>query len=372
MARPLAPLWMTAPSRFATLKRPAAWWGLALLAILLAASLSAIASPGPPPVSHNPAHRADDEADVVLYESIVAGVRGGGEYYAVTAQALRTGNYPLKPFVTFRLPTLALLQAALPHGATIALLYALAAGVVLAWFVRLRPALARPPPILIALGLLAGGMVAFVQPDLASFHEVWAGLLIALSLALRRRERWVEAVAVGMMAMLIRETAGLYVGIMTVLAFAGGHRREALGWFATIAIFAVVIAFHAHAVAQVVHKIDPASPGWAGMLGFGFFVKTMTLSTALNLAPQWLAALLLGLALFGWSAWNDALALRALAVFAGYAVLLSLFGRTDTFYWGLMVAPTILVGLAFVPDGLRDLVAAALDKRRIIVTRLTR
>ena len=372
MARPHAPLWLTAPSRFATLKRPAAWWALALLAILLAGSLTALASPGPPPVSHDPKQRADDEADVVLYESIVAGVRGGGEYYTVTAQALRTGNYPLKPFVTFRLPTLALLQAALPHEVTIALLYALAVGVMLAWFVRLRPALARPPPILIGLGLLAGGMVAFVQPELASFHEVWAGLLIALSLALRRRERWVEAVAVGMMAMLIRETAGVYVGIMAVLALAGGHRREALGWFATIAVFAVVIAFHAHAVAQVVHKIDPASPGWVGMLGFGFFVKTMTLSTALNLAPPWLAALLLGLALFGWSAWNDALALRALAVFAGYGALLALFGRTDTFYWGLMVAPTILIGLVFVPDGLRDLLAAALDKRRIIVTRLTR
>ncbi|MEP7006737.1 MAG: hypothetical protein ABI810_12200, partial [Sphingomonas bacterium] len=237
MARPLAPFWLTTPSRFATLKRPAACWALALLIILLAVSL---ASPAPSPVSHGPVHHADDETDVVLYESIVAGVRGGGEYYAVTAQALRIGNYPLKPFVTFRLPTLALLQAALPHEVTIALLYALAAGVTLAWFVRLRPALARPPPILLALGLLAGGMVVFVQPELANFHEIWAGLLIALSLALRRPERWIEAVAVGMMAMLIRETAALYVGIMAMLALAGGHRREALGWFATIAVFAVV------------------------------------------------------------------------------------------------------------------------------------
>ncbi len=55
-----------------------------------------------------------------------------------------------------------------------------------------------------------------------------------------------------------------------------------------------------------------------------------------------------------------------------YAVLLSLFGRTDTFYWGLMIAPTILIGLAFVPDALRDLIAAALDRRRIIVTRMVR
>lgn len=372
MPRTLAPLWLSAPGRFAALKRPTARWALLLLAILLAASLTALASPGPPPVSHDPAQRANDQADVVLYESIVAGVRGGGDYYSVTAEALRAGDYPLRPFVTFRLPTLALVQAALPARMTIGLLYVLAVGVVLAWFIRLRPAFARPPPLAIALVLLAGGMVAFVQPELAAFHEVWAGLLIALSLALRRPERWVEAVAVGMIAMLIRETAALYVGIMAVLAFVEGRRREALGWGAAIAAFAVVVALHAHAVGQVVHTTDPASPGWSGMLGFGFFVKTMTLSTALNLAPAWLAALLVGLALFGWSVWNDALALRALTIFAFYAALLGLFGRTDTFYWGLMIAPTILIGLAFVPDGVRDLVAAALDRRRIIVTRLTR
>ena len=32
----------------------------------------------------------------------------------------------------------------------------------------------------------------------------------------------------------------------------------------------------------------------------------------------------------------------------------------------------LLVGLAFAPDGLRDLVARARDRRRIIVTRLVR
>ena len=372
MARPQTPLWLTAPTRFAPLKRSVARIALALLAILLVASLSALVTPGPPPVSHDPAQRADDEADVVLYETIVAGVRGGGDYYAVTAQALRTGNYPLRPFVTFRLPTLATLQAAMPPIGTVILLYVLAATVMLAWFVRLRPAFARAPPLAIALVLLAGGMMAFVQPELASFHEIWAGLLIALSLALRRRDRWIEAVAFGLIAMLIRETAALYVGIMLVLAFAEGRRREAIGWGVALLALAVVVGFHAHAVSLVVRPIDPTSPGWAGMLGFGFFVKTMSLSTALNLAPAWLAALLVAFALFGWAGWNDGLALRAVATFAAYALLLSLFGRTDTFYWGLMIAPTILVGLAFVPDALRDLIAAALDKRRIIVTRMVR
>ncbi|MEG3125613.1 hypothetical protein [Sphingomonas sp. GB1N7] len=370
--RTLTPLWLSTPSRFAGIKPARARWALALLALLLAASLTALATPGPPPVSHDAANRADDQADVMLYESIVAGVRAGGNYYAVTAAALRAGDYPLKPFVTFRLPTLAMLQANLPQSATVAMLYLLAAAVMLAWFIRLRGAFARPPPRAIALTLLAAGMVAFVQADLVGFHEIWAGLLVALSLALRKPGRWVEAVAFGMIAMLVRETAALYVGIMAVMAFAEGRRREAYGWAAAIALFAIVVILHARAVGQVIHPLDPTSPGWSGMLGFGFFVKTMVLSTALNLAPGWLAALLVALALFGWSAWNDPLALRALAVFSCYAVLLGLFGRPDTFYWGLMIAPTILIGLAFVPDALRDLIAAARDRRKITVTRLTR
>ena len=344
-----------------------------MLALLLAATLLAFASPGPPPISHDPAARAEDQADVVLYETIVQGIRGGGDYYTVAANALRTGNYPMRPFVTFRLPTLAVVQAMVPRAVMLGLLYALTAGVLLAWYRRLRPALVRMPPRLIAMALLCGGLIAFVQGELASFHEIWAGLLIALSLALRREEKWVEAVAIGLIAMLIRETAALYVGVMAVLAFAEGNRKEAAGWAVTVAIFALVVALHAHAVAQVVRQTDPISPGWAGLLGFGFFVKTMQLSTALDLAPLWLAAPLVGLALFGWSAWADALALRALAIFAAYAALLGLFGRADTFYWGLMIAPTLLIGLAFVPDGLRDMIAAArTPRRKITITRVTR
>ncbi len=214
--------------------------------------------------------------------------------------------------------------------------------------------------------------MAFVQPDLAAFHEIWAGLLVALSLALRRPDNWVPAVAFAVAAVLIRETAGLYLVLMLVFAWLGGNRREALAWGLAIMVLAVVLALHAHAVAQVVRPLDPTSPGWSGHLGFGFFVRTMTISTALGIAPLWLAAPLVGLALFGWAAWRDELGLRVLTLLSCYAGVLAVFGRTDTFYWGLLVAPASLVGLAFVLDGLRDLIAAALDKRRITVTRMVR
>jgi hypothetical protein len=369
MTRLPAPLWLTAPTRYARLSRMQARVAALVMLVVLAFSLSALLTPAPPTVHHNKAARSDDRADIVLYESIVAGVRGGGNYYPVAAQAQRDGHYPLRPFVTMRLPTLAMVQATLPRLVSIALLYALALCTFCAWFFRLRPVFARTPPRIVALTLLAGGMMAFVQSELVAFHEIWAGMLIALSLAVWRPGRWIEAVALALCAVLIRETAALYLIVMGGLALVEGRRREALGWLVAILILAVAVALHAHAVAQVVTPRDPHSQGWAGMLGFGFFVRTMTISTSLMLAPLWLSAPLVALALFGWSAWNDPTGLRAIALFAVYALLISLFGRVDTFYWGLLVAPVFLVGLAFVPDAVRETVHRLVDRRRITVTR---
>jgi hypothetical protein len=374
LIRAAKPWWTAQPTRFAGLSRGRARAALGLLLLLLAACLLALRAPSPPPASGEPANRAEDQADVVLYQTIVEQVRHGGDYYAITAAALRSGDYPLRPFVTFRLPTLAAIQSRLPDRGSEALLYALAAAVALAWWARFVPAFGRAPPRLVALLLLGAGMLVFVQRELIWFHEIWAGLLIALSLALRRPGRWVEAAAFGLAAMLVRETAALYVGVMAAAAWIEGERREALGWAFALAVFAIVVAAHAHAVAQVVRPLDPGSPGWAGMLGFGFFVRTMTITTALSLPPLWLAAPLVGMALFGWAAWAEPLAGRALATFAAYAILLGVAGRVDTFYWGLLVAGLLLVGLAFVPDGLRDLLrtAAGERRRRITITRVVR
>ena len=108
-----------------------------------------------------------------------------------------------------------------------------------------------------------------------------------------------------------------------------------------------------------------ASPGWAGLQGFGLFVKSLTLATALQMLPLWAGALLVGLALLGWAAWDDPLAARMIGILAAYAAVIGIFARLDTFYWGLMVAPVFLVGLVFVPDALRDLIRQSLDRRRI-------
>jgi hypothetical protein len=340
--------------------------------LLLLACFSALQSATPPAARDVTVHHADDRADVMLYQGIVDGVRHGGGYYQVAATQLRAGGYPLRPFVTFRLPTLAVVEAALPPFIIVALLYVLAAAAILAWFVRLRPILANRAATAAALVLLAAGMVVFVRPELASFHEIWAGPLIALSLALRRPGRWVEAAALGLIAMLIRETALLYVAVMAVFALADGQRREAAGWIGAILIFAGVVACHAHAVAGVAGPLDRASPGWGGLLGIGSVVQALAASTALSMLPLLIATPLIGLALIGWAGWRDPAGARGIAILVAYGALIGIAARPDTLYWAMLVAPLVLLGLVFVPDAIGDLAHRALDRRRITVTRLTR
>jgi hypothetical protein len=352
-------LWLRAPSHFSKLRPAAARAVLALVAAVLLLCLSSVTAPAPPPARGGAEHAAEDREDILLYERLVDGVRRGQAYYPHAAHSLRTGNYPLKPFVTFRLPTLASVQAALPPLASILLIYALVMAVLTVWWRKLGEMLDGHRPRVIAAGLLLCGLAVVAKPELVAFHECWAGLLIALSLGLRSGERWGAAVLAGVAAMLIRETAALYVATMAGMALLERRPREMVGWGAALTVFAGVVALHAHQVAQVVLPEDPASPGWSGMLGFGFLVNVVKSTTSLALLPAALASVLAGLALFGWAAAPGAFARRVAATIAAYAMLLALFCRADTFYWGLMIAPLILVGLIFAPDGLRDLTGAA-------------
>jgi hypothetical protein len=118
-----APLWATGATRFAGMPSAQARIGLVLFVVFLIACLSAIASPGPRPsvdgevasISASADGPPPGQTDLLLYETIVAGIRGGSPYYAVAAETQRMGHYPLKPFFAVRLPTLAVIQAACPR-----------------------------------------------------------------------------------------------------------------------------------------------------------------------------------------------------------------------------------------------------------------
>lgn len=369
----MTPVWLATPSRFA---RWSSGHARAVLGIALALMALCLLSPE----YRTPAAEAAPspvieiaDSDLGLYDAIAERIRHGGHYYQVATQEMRARvGYPLRPFVTVRPPLLAEIQATLPRWAAHGLLYLLTVAVALAWIGRITDAFPDGAARIIAALLLGGGLFTAIQPFLFPSHELWAALLIALSLGVRRPGRWVEAAALALAAMLIRELAALYAVIMLAFAWVEGERRESIGWGVVLAIFAAAVAAHAWAVSQVTGPLDLASDGWTGLNGVWFFVQTVRHATVLEAFPYLVAIPLVPLALIGWASWRDPAGARAFATFAGYGLLIALAARLNNFYWGLMIAPVFLLGLAFAPDGVRDLWRAATNHRRITVTRVQR
>src|SRR3546814_13152365 len=106
------------------------------------------------------------------------------------------------------------------------------------------------------------------------------------------------------------------------VALPEGGSREARGGAAKVRVFAVFVAVHIHAVGMVVEPGDLTSPGWQGMMGLGFVLESIAVSTALAALPIWLASALLLVAVIGWAGWHDPLATRTLATLPVYALLI--------------------------------------------------
>lgn len=296
--------------------------------------------------------------DLTLYRAIVGRVAAGENYYRAAAEELRAGNYPLKPFVAFRLPTLAVIAAWLGRPIMIALQLALFTAMVWAWWVRLDGQFDDNGRRISGAMLAAAGVAAAFSGRYVDLHEVWAGTLIALSLALHRPGRWGWSAVAGALALAIRELALPYALLMGAMALFRRSWREFGAWAGISILFGLVLAWHASEVAKVVLPSDPASPGWASLGGWTGFLRTFHLAGPLRWLPAAVAAPVIVLALFGWASWKSRTGLAATLFYAGYAVAFMLFGRSNNFYWGLMVAPAFLVGLAFVPRAYSDLASA--------------
>ncbi|WP_295438875.1 hypothetical protein [uncultured Thiodictyon sp.] len=308
--------------------------------------------------------------DISLYRSLVAQVRAGSDYYVVATSMQRELGYPIRPFFTVRPPTLTWLIAALsPLGAQLFILL-LVAATVIAWTVRLTHSIDSSPVRMMAgiLLILLGVMPATSEP-LLWFTDVWAGLLIALSLALHSPNRWWPSVAAGLAAILIRELALPYLLAMGIIAALSGQRREAVGWGIAVGVFAVAFIGHAQAVHALIQAADPVSQGWSGRGGWGMFVASCWQLTTFTMLPAMAVAVLLPLSFFGLAAWNASVALRAFLTLSGYTLLIALFARRDNGYWVWLVSPLLGLGLLFLPSAVADLVRSILSRSGAAVLR---
>jgi hypothetical protein len=336
------------------LPRWAAGLTLAAVAALIALGLfAALAS------SRHTHPTLQNGADAQLYRRMVEGVARGGGYYQVAPAELRRGHFPLRPFLAVRPPLLTMLLARLPGPSTrFGLLVALAGVCFASWAYALRTLAAREPlRYAAALVLLAGGLAPILSSTAYLFHEVWAGMLVSTSLALYTPRRWAMSLALGLAAALLRELAAPYLLVMAAFALMERRRGEAAAWIAALAVFAAALAGHAAAAAAVTTTADLRSPGWLGLGGWPFALRTLDWNAFVLEGPVGTAALLAPFAVLGLACWRGARGRRAGAVALGYMAGFCVVGRHDNAYWGLLIAPLWPLGLAFADPAVRALLA---------------
>ena len=352
--------------RFAQWPREAAWAALMVLAAILAAaswtSSSALREPAAP--AGAPASgAAQRDTDLQLYDRIAGRVAAGENYYSAAIAEQRARNFPVRPGLAVRLPTLAFLSAWLGPSGLLVLASLLGLGVLAAWWTRLGEEPGGRERRIIALLLLAVGALTGLKPEYLALHEVWAGMLLALGGGLHRPGRWHAAWLPVALALAIREHALPFVLLLAATAAWRRDWRELAAWLGLVALFAIGLAFHLNAVGEHLLASDRPSPSWLALRGLGGLTGNVVETSVLHLLPGWLAAPLALLPLAGWAGWKTAAASFYTLLFFGYGVLFMIAGRDNNFYWALVVMPLWFVGYAFLPMALRSLIANACGER---------
>ncbi len=341
--------------RFAGLPRPLAALILVALSILILSGLPFALHPGP---VTPPAHSVNG---FTLYGRIIERMRAGEPYELAAVSELRAEGGPIKPFVTVRPPLLAEVLSRLPDGATRdRALQILGLVVIAAWAVRLRTYAKEPLWVgFTALAVFSGSGAAMLGAgSMSLFHEAWAGLLIALALALRTDRRFWTSAMVGLLAALVRELALPFLAVMALAALVEKRRAEASIFAGALALALIALGLHAHAVMALTRPGDAVSPGWVEFAGWGFVLLAAKWNLIVLAVGLWAAAVLVPLALLGAAGRRDGLGLRLAVLLIGYCLGFMIIGRPANYYWGLVTAPILSIGLALAPAALADLARA--------------
>lgn len=320
-----------------------------LIALALAGALAwCFAAPKQQIAKAAPGHYTD----MRLYRDIVARMDRGESYYGAATAQQRLHEYPTKPFVTVRLPTLYWLASKIGWTNLGSIEIALLLANALIWPLAMPGLLHRAERVGIGLATFLGGL-ACASPALTPMSETWCGLMIALATAFtlwRKGPWWLPLVC--MAAVLsVRELAFAFVLLAAAFALFEGRRRELIGWAVLATLFASGLVLHAQAVAPWVQPADLSSPGWSSGLGLRGLLQALVGTTLLQQLARGPAMALALLPVLGWLALDWRTGKFVLLCLAGYALAIALFPRPDNFYWGFLLLPTWFAGLALVPRG---------------------
>ncbi|WP_425615014.1 hypothetical protein NA78x_004902 [Anatilimnocola sp. NA78] len=299
-------------------------------------------------------------ADLQLYRDLVVAVRRGENYYVAAKPELLKHGFPVRSTFNWRLPTYAYLFALLPGPWAIQglLVLLVVAALVLHFQVEYS---ARGIGAAVVSSFVMLGVVKWSVDGLAFYtQELWASILILLSLAAMGKGWRALAVSAGIAALLFRELAlpfCFWAGI-----FAAYHRRwyEAAAWAGGIALFFAYLFWHSGQVAAQLTPADLATAGggisqWLKFGGLDFVLLTTRMNSFLFTAMGPVLFLYLLLSLLGLGSAKDERLNLQFIVAASYLVAFCLVGMKLNFYWGLLYAPLLPAGISVAGTALSTL-----------------
>lgn len=305
---------------------------------------------------------SERDEDLAFYDRVIERIGHGEKYYDFIVEEQRARDYPVRPGLAVRLPTLAWIHASLGEPAMIALAIALLFACIWTWWKRLGEEPGGARFRLLGTALMAMGGSLGLNRSFFVLHELWAGMLIALAFGLHRPGRWGAALFVAALALALRELVLPFVLLMAAMAAWRKDWREATAWIMLVAVFAAIMAWHLSLIAVQEVPSDPVGPDWLVLRGLSGWLGNIVLSSNLRLLPHELASPVVILMALGWAGWKSPAGTTGTFLYLGYGLAFMLAGRANNFYWGAVVAPAMFIGLAFLPMALPSLVRAARGK----------
>ena len=305
---------------------------------------------------------SERDEDLAFYDRVIERIGHGENYYDFIVEEQRARDYPVRPGLAVRLPTLAWIHASLGEPAMIALAIALLFACIWAWWNRLGEEPGGVRFRLLGTALMAMGGSLGLNRSFFVLHELWAGMLIALAFGLHRPGRWGAALLFAALALALRELVLPFVLLMAAMAAWRKDWREATAWIMLVAVFAAIMVWHLSLIAVQEVPSDPVGPDWLVLRGLSGWLGNIVLSSNLRLLPHELASPVVILMALGWAGWKSSAGTTGTFLYLGYGLAFMLAGRANNFYWGAVVAPAMFIGLAFLPMALPSLVRAARGK----------
>jgi len=343
---------------FAGMVAAAGWPRWLIVAVLIGAALLVFLSARPydpaPTVytrtAQETGQRLANDKDAYLYRDIVARVSAGSSYWDAAAAEHRRHHAPTAPAIVFRQPGLTWLLAALrtPNAASIAQIALAILTSILTWAALTKTGLnAIERAAAVCLQFTALGYV--VLPLAIYSHELWAGLLLASSLAAWRLGHLLPAIVLALLACLLRELALPFLLAMAFCSAAERRWRDAGAWLAATVVFVGLFAIHMAKASQLHLPTDAVSPGWMHIGGLGFAVRAAQTNLVLAPLPAWVTSAVVVSSIIGLALCRDKMFRRCALIIVGYLAAFTIIGRPENAYWGLLISPLIPFGVALMP-----------------------